>query len=153
MRTRASLIVSELRALLDVNLLIALFDADHSHHHTARSWWVAERDRGWASCPLTQNGFVRIISGFGYSRPIRTAEAVDLMAQQIALGGHEFWPDDVSILDPDVFDHTYFLGPKQLTDVYLLALAVRNSGRLVTFDRGIPLGAVRGAEARHVVVL
>lgn len=142
-----------MRALLDVSLLLALFDADHSHRPKAKSWWAAEHGHGWASCPLTQNGFIRIISGSGYLRRLPTAQAITLLAEQIALGGHEFWDDNVSLLDPDIFNHTYVLGPKQPTDVYLLALAVRNSGRLVTFDCGIPHRAVRGAEARHIVVL
>jgi hypothetical protein len=141
------------RALLDVSLLLALFDVDHSHHPDAGRWWAADRRHGWASCPLSQNGFVRIISGSGYPRRLLTAEAVVLLEKQIELGNHQFWSDDLSIVDPEVFDHSYILGPKQLTDVYLLALAVKNGGRLVTFDRSIPLRAVRGAEAHHVVVL
>ncbi len=142
-----------MRALLDVSLLLALFDGDHSHHPKAGRWWAGDHHHGWASCPLTQNGFVRIISGIGYPRPLRTADAVVLLGEQIELGGHEFWHDGISLLDTNIFDHSHILGPKQLTDVYLLALAVKNGGRLVTFDRSIPLRAVRAAEAHHVVVL
>lgn len=80
-------------------------------------------------------------------------DALAVLRDQIALPDHEFWPDAISITDGNVFDHTYILGPKQITDVYLLGLAVRNGGRLVTFDRGLPLKAVRGAEGRHLVVL
>ena len=72
---------------------------------------------------------------------------------QAGLPGHEFWSDSLSIADPAVFDHRRILGPDQITDVYLLGLAVKHGGRLVTFDRGIPIAAVRGAEARHLVVL
>jgi predicted nucleic acid-binding protein len=71
----------------------------------------------------------------------------------MTLSDHEFWSDDVSIADDRLFDQGYILGPNQITDVYLLGLAVKNGGRLVTFDRGLPLKAVRSAEARHLVVL
>jgi hypothetical protein len=80
-------------------------------------------------------------------------EAMSILRAQQRESDHEFWPDDVSITDADVFDHSRILGPNQITDLYLLALAVKRDGRLVTFDRGIPLSAVRGAEARHLVVI
>ena len=143
----------QLRALFDVNMLLALFDRGHLYHTPAIAWWKENQTAGWASCPITQNGFVRIISGAGYQRPLMLPEAMDLLARQMATPEHAFWPDDVSITDPTIFDHSRILGPRQLTDVYLLALAVRNGGRLVTFDRGIPLAAVRGAEPRHLVAL
>lgn len=142
-----------MRALLDVNVLLAIFDIGHIHHDRARAWWKVHQSEGWASCPLTQNGFARIISKPGYDRPVPLQTALSGLATQLAQSGHEFWPDDISITEENLFDHTYILGPNQITDVYLLALAVRNGGRLVTFDRGLPLKAVRGAEARHLVVL
>jgi toxin-antitoxin system PIN domain toxin len=140
------------RALLDVNLLVALFDPAHVHHGRARSWWSGERNRGWASCPLTQNGFLRVVSNPGYPRPLTPGQALAALRAQIALPGHAFWPDDASIADADLFDHRRIVGPGQITDVYLLALAVKNGGRLATFDRAIPLAAVRGALARHLAV-
>jgi toxin-antitoxin system PIN domain toxin len=141
------------RALLDVNVLIALFDIAHVHHADAFTWWTKHRNDGWASCPLTQNGFVRIISGSRYPQPLTVADAIALMGAQMALPGHAFWPDDVSLADPKRFAHDRLAGPSQITDAYLLALAVQNDGRLVTFDRTIPLSAARGAEPRHVVAL
>jgi predicted nucleic acid-binding protein len=75
------------------------------------------------------------------------------LAQQAAETDHVFWPDDISILDTQLFDRERILGPRQLTDIYLLALAVRNGGRLATLDQTIPLDAVRGAELRHVAVV
>ena len=81
------------------------------------------------------------------------AEAISALRTGLEQPDHEFWPDDISITDAIVFDHAYILGPNQITDVYLLGLAVKNGGRLVTFDRGLPLKAVRGAEARHLVAL
>jgi len=142
-----------MRALLDVNVLLALFDRAHVHHSRALTWWTANEEAGWASCPLTQNGFVRIASQKGYARPARLSDAIGVLGGQAKKPDHEFWPDDISITDEGLFDHSYILGPNQITDVYLLGLAVKNGGRLVTFDRGLPLKAVRGAEARHLVVL
>ncbi len=88
-----------------------------------------------------------------YSNPISVTDALDLLAKQIAGVDHAFWPDDISLTDPECFDGTRILGPKQLTDIYLLALAVKNAGRLATFDRAIPISAVRGAQVQHVVVI
>jgi uncharacterized protein len=141
------------RALFDVNMLLALFDPGHIHHGQAQSWFKAHHADGWATCPLTQNGFVRIISKPGYQRSIALMTAISLLGAQLSLPGHEYWPDDISITDGQLFDRRYILGPNQITDVYLLALAVKNGGRLVTFDRGLPLKAVRAAEACHLVVL
>lgn len=142
-----------MRALFDVNLLIATFDEEHVLHERAQQWWAANRAQGWASCPLTQNGFVRIVSQPNYANPISVEAALELFGEQIAGTDHAFWPDDVSLIDSRCFDGARILGPKQLTDVYLLALAVKNGGRLATLDHAIPLAAVRGAEPRHVVVI
>jgi toxin-antitoxin system PIN domain toxin len=142
-----------LRSLLDVNVLIALLQPDHAHHRVAHRWWSTQRSEGWASCPLTQNGFVRIVSQPKYPKPLPIMRALDLLGEGIAGTDHAFWPDDVSLLDAQCIDRARILGPKQLTDVYLLALAVKNGGRLATFDRAIPVGAVRGATKRNVVVI
>ena len=142
-----------MRSLLDVNVLLALLQPDHAHHASAHRWWTANRSDGWASCPLTQNGFVRIISQPKYPRAISIVRALDLLAEEIAGTDHAFWPDDISVLDAQRFDRNGLLGPKQLTDIYLLALAVKNGGRLTTLDQSISIGAVRGAEPRHVVVI
>lgn len=142
-----------MRALLDVNVVLALYDQHHMRHPEARRWWRSTLGSGWASCPLTQNGFVRVMSQRGYSRPRTIVEAVGLLQFAIGETDHEFWNDDLSISDLAVFDHHRILGPNQITDVYLLALAVKHGGRLATFDRGIPLAAVRGAEPRHLAVI
>jgi hypothetical protein len=142
-----------MRALLDVNVLLALMDRDHIHHKAALAWWRSDGAHGWASCPLTQNGFVRISCQGDYPGRPTAAQAIEQLRFQIAESNHEFWHDDISIADDGWFDHSRILGPKQTTDIYLLALAVKNSGRLVTFDRGIPLSSVRGAEQRHLVML
>lgn len=142
-----------MRALLDVNVLIALLDADHTSHRAAWAWFQEHGRTGWASCPITQNGCIRILSHPAYPNARSIAEIVDRLRAATADASHEFWPDSLSMLNDTMVDVTRVHGPKQLTDVYLLALAVRNNGRLVTFDTGIALSAVRGAEARHLVQL
>jgi len=142
-----------MRALLDVNVLLALMDSAHVHHGAALAWWRNEREEGWASCPLTQNGFVRIVCQGDYPERPTAAQAIEQLRLQLDEPSHEFWPDDISITEAVLFDRARILGPKQISDVYLLALAVKNGGRLVTFDRGIPLRAVRGAEQRHLVTM
>lgn len=142
-----------MRALLDVNMLLALFDPAHIHYSRAKQWIDIHGVAGWASCPLTQNGFARIASKPGYPRPALLADALAILNAQIRDSGHEFWPDDISITDPNVFDHSRILGPNKITDVYLLALAVKNGGRLVTFDKGVPIAAVKGAGPEHLVSL
>jgi toxin-antitoxin system PIN domain toxin len=142
-----------MRALLDVNVLLALMDRDHVHHRAALEWWRSDREHGWASCPLTQNGFVGISSQGSFPGRPTAAAAIDQLRRQIAESDHTFWPDDISIADDGWFDRSRILGPNQITDAYLLALAVKNGGRLVTFDGGVPLRAVRGAGAQHLVTL
>jgi hypothetical protein len=102
---------------------------------------------------LTQNGFVRVISNPAYKHPLPLSGAVALIQAQAGRLGHVLWPDDVSFSDAAVFDHERLQGPNQITDAYLLALAVKNGGRLVTFDRGISLEAVSGAKPEHLVIL
>jgi uncharacterized protein len=140
------------RWLLDVSFLIALLQDQHIYFGRAQDWWAANRGEGWASCPLTQNGFLRITPQLRFPRPIVVMDALDVLSEMIAGTDHVFWPDDVSLLDKQLIDHSRILSPKQLTDIYLLALSVKHGGRLVTFDRSIPIGAVRGARADHVVV-
>ena len=142
-----------MRTLLDINVLIALLDPDHVFHTTAKAWWMQHREQGWASCPLTQNGCVRIIGQPGYPNHQPVAGIVRLLAGLCADPCHTFWPDDVSLLDASRFQHSHIHGPRQLTDLYLLALAVRQGGSLVTFDAKIPLGAVPGATRSHLRVI
>jgi hypothetical protein len=141
------------RALLDVNVLLALLDSDHVDHRRSQEWLDAEIDSGWASCAITQNGFVRIISQPRYPNSITPAEAVALLSPACAEEHHEFWPADVSLLDERTVDRSRLYTPRQVTDAYLLALAVARGGRLVTLDRGISLNPVRGATAEHLTVL
>lgn len=142
-----------MRALLDVNVLIALLDADHASHASASGWFVDHVRSGWASCPITQNGCVRVMSHAGYPNPIPAPAVMARLAEATATRQHEFWPDDVSLLDPRIADATRVHGPRQITDLYLLALAVRHDGRFVTFDNAIAPDAVHGARATHLLVL
>ena len=142
-----------MRSLLDVNVLIALLDADHASHRNARAWFGDHASGGWASCPITQNGCVRIMSHPGYPNAYSVHEIVQRLRAATADRTHQFWPDSQSLLDERLIDATRVHGPRQLTDVYLLALAVTNGGRLVTFDAAIAIGAVKGAKAQHLLQL
>lgn len=140
-------------ALLDVNVLIALFDSDHVSHQIAIGWFTAHAKEGWASCPLTENGFVRVMSNPAYPNPLPIDSLIKRLAEASHQPMHEFWADGLSLLDSKVFDSTRMHGPRQITDVYLLGLAVKHKGKLVTFDAGIPLAAVREATAKNLEVL
>lgn len=142
-----------MRALLDINVLIALLDSDHSLHDRATAWLAEHGAQGWASCPLTQNGCIRIMSHPNYPNAPSLQTALARLAAATAESVHEFWPDDVSLLEGRVADATRIHGPRQITDVYLLALAVKHGGRLVTFDGSIAREAIRGAERRHLLQL
>lgn len=142
-----------MRALLDVNVLVALLDANHLHHRTAMAWLAAHARRGWAWWPLTQNGCLRVPSLPGYPNPQSTARVAQRLAAAVADRSHAFWPDDLSLLDTGRLDWNRVLGPRQLTDLYLLALAVKHGGRFVTLGRAIDLAAVPAAGAGHMVVL
>jgi toxin-antitoxin system PIN domain toxin len=142
-----------LRALLDVNVLIALLDSDHASHDSAIDWFAKQAREGWASCPITQNGCIRIMSNPGYPNPLPVQAVVQRLAGACRENVHEFWPDDVSLLDSRIVDPSRIHGPRQLTDIYLLSLAVKHQGKLVTFDAGIPLAAVRKAAQQNLLVL
>jgi uncharacterized protein len=142
-----------MRALLDVNVLIALLDGAHVHHGLATSWMGAEIRHGWSSCPLTQNGCIRIMSQPKYPGGFVAKQIADRLAEAANGPDHEFWSADVDLLSAGVFDWAMVLGHRQVTDVYLLALATRHGGRFVTFDRRISLAAVKGASPQNLVVL
>jgi toxin-antitoxin system PIN domain toxin len=142
-----------MRALLDINVLIALHDRDHIHHERAALWLEDNITHGWASCPLTQNGCLRIMSQPGYSSPQPLPGLISMLKSSTTTAFHALWSDDISILDATRFHHPHIHGPRQLTDLYLLALAVKNEGRLVSFDVRIPLTAVQGATGKHLVKL
>ena len=142
-----------MRALLDINVLIALLDSDHASHERAREWFGRNAPRGWASCPITQNGCVRVMAHPGYPNALPVRPVMERLREATRSPYHEFWTDDVSLLDPRVADASRIHGPRQLTDLYLLALAVRRDGSFVTFDASVSASAIQGAEKRHIVTL
>lgn len=139
--------------LLDVNVLIALLDPDHIHHDPAHRWFAGTGKNGWATCPITEAAVPRILGNPRYSNTRGTPAAiVPYLRDLCAHPGHVFWPDDISILDESRIDATRLLDFGQITDAYLLALAVAHAGRLVTFDRRLVANAVPGGVAHLVVI-
>jgi uncharacterized protein len=141
------------RALLDVNVLIALLDADHLHHARATAWLSANIAAGWASCAITQNGCVRIMSQPGYPNALPAARVAQRLREATQTEHHQFVPGDLSLLDIGHFDTEQLLGHQQVTDAWLLGLAAAHGMRFVTFDANMPMRAVRGAEPAHFVLL
>jgi len=141
------------RALLDINVLLALLDSDHVDHRRAHDWLDGAIEHGWASCAITENGFVRIMSQPRYPSPISPTEAIDLLRRACDSGPHEFWTCEVSLLDARVVDRSRLHGPRQVTDAYLLALAAAHGGRFVTFDRSLSISSVKGASKDHLTAL
>lgn len=143
------------RALLDINVLIALLDSDHVFHGKAHAWWAANVRHGWASCPISENGVVRIMSHPGYSLKARQTPA-DLISHLSGFAkqtNHEFWPDDVSLRSAAIFAKDRILGARHLTDIYLLALATHRDGRLATFDQAVPTSALPAVKANNLCVI
>lgn len=140
-------------SLLDVNVLIALCDGRHEHHLNAAQWFVSNAAACWASCPLTQNGAIRIMSAPAYPGARPVSQVLMQMQTLCASAHHRFWPDAISLVHEGTLNPTQLLGHRQLTDAYLLALAVHHKGQFVTLDGAIPLKAVRGANAADVVRL
>jgi len=140
-------------ALLDANVLIALFDLRHVHHNIAHDWFADNRARGWATSPLTENALLRIVSNLKYGS---NSERTPLLAARLrtfcATADHHFWPDALSLRDQRVFDLSV-ASHHHLTDVYLLGLAKAMGGVLATFDRTVPIAAVIGATSDLLEVI
>lgn len=144
-----------MRALLDANFLIALLDSTHSFNKKAHTWWTKENRFGWASCPITENAVLRVMSNPGYD-PRNRISVDDVIAQLdefISISDHEFYADRISFLDHSIFDGTKILGFRQLTDIYLVALATVNEARLVTFDQRINISAVKIAGSQNLITV
>jgi toxin-antitoxin system PIN domain toxin len=141
-------------SLLDVNVLVALIDPVHIHFHAAHQWLASHGNHKWATSPITANGCIRILCRPGYSNSfLPPGEAARHLRSLCERTNHEFWPDDISLLDESRLHLSKLGGAKQITDVYLLALAVAHRGYLVTFDRSIPWRAVAGATQAHLKIL
>jgi uncharacterized protein len=141
------------RALLDVNVLVALLDASHLHHVACSAWLAKHQGKGWASCPLTQQGALRILSLPAYPNSQPVARVAERLAKAVAHPAHAFWSDDISLLQPGLLDWSRVLSSRQVCDLHLLALAVHNKGRLVTLDQHIPLAAVPSAGRQNLTVI
>ena len=140
-------------ALLDVNVLLALFDPEHVHHDIAHDWFT-DGCSGWASCPLTENGYLRTANvAAPKGEFVPTSRLVDGLRKFQSASRHEFWSDNLTLLDDVRVDIRHIHGSRQITDVYLLALAVAHDGQLATFDARISLAAVKGARPQHLAVL
>ena len=139
--------------LLDINVLIALIDPAHIQHDVAHEWFAAQGQQSWATCPLTENGVLRIVGHARYpNSPGTPSAAAPLMEGLRALHGHVFWPDDISMLDTARFNMERLLSSGQVTDSYLLALACAHNGKLATFDRRLVTHAVlHGSRCLHLI--
>jgi uncharacterized protein len=127
-----------MRALLDSNVSIALLDAQHVMHAAAQAWLSQELEAGWASCPVTQNGVLRILSQPAYPNHHPS---------------HQFWNGGVSLISASEVNWRQLLGHRQITDAYLLAVAVAQAGRFVSFDQRISTALVPNAQASQLVVI
>ena len=125
----------------------------HPHHSRASDWFDDNDADGWLTCPLTQNGCVRILSQPQYPRPLNVVDVMERLRAATSAEYHQSIPDDISLLDDARVSAQHILGYRQITDVYLLALAVAHDARLVTLDRRISPDAVHGASERHLVAI
>lgn len=140
-----------MRYLLDVNVWIALLDEAHAFH-TAVLTFIEQPNIKIATCPLVENGVLRILNLPSYSKfgaigfePVR-----DKLREICSALNHEFWPDDISLCDPQLVNWPRIMGHGQITDVYLLALAVARRGCLATLDRRVSLTTVVDALPKHL---
>ena len=141
-------------ALLDVKALIALVDSDHISHAAAAAWFSENHHRGWATCPITENGMVRVLSQPTYPSGQRTpAEVIDVLnaLKSSFAESYQFWSDEISLSDGSLFKSAFITGPREVTDVYLLGLAMRKKGKVISFDRSLPWQAIKGGSG-HLVL-
>lgn len=140
-------------ALLDVNVLMALAWPSHIHHEAAHEWFGEEQKYGWATCPITQTALVRLSSNPKIlADAVSPKQGIALLEQMTALEFHQFWADDVSLTEAPIFNEGYIVGHRQITDAYLLALAMQHNGRLVSFDRAIGTYYPKKAD-KHLLIL
>lgn len=141
------------RFLLDVNSVLALLDPMHVFHNAAHAWAERHASASWLTCPVVQNGVVRVASQTAYPNSLGTADAVRQVLQLFCADPrHEFCPDDISLLDDDHIVRPELMTPARITDLYLLALAHHHGARLATFDRRIPAEAVVGGTSALAVL-
>jgi toxin-antitoxin system PIN domain toxin len=140
------------RFLLDINVLIALIDPAHVQHDRAHVWFAARGQKAWATCPLTENGVLRIVGHPRYpNSPGSPAAVAEFLFSFRKLPGHAFWPDDISLLDREHVNAARLLDSAHVTDSYLLALALAHNGQLATFDQRMVTDAVIDPKALHLI--
>jgi toxin-antitoxin system PIN domain toxin len=141
--------------LLDVNVLIALLWPPHEDHARAQKWFALNSHLGWATCPMTQAGFVRIVSNPAFSRrPVSPRDALDVLQASLQHRAHRFWTEDIAMPEAVSEFGPRLIGHRQVTDAYLFGLAIQKKGRLVTLDRS--LGSLlpdQGAAKDRLVLL
>lgn len=144
---------SEAGWLLDVNALIALISPGHVHHELFHRWFVRNSSKGWATCPITENGAIRVLSQPVFAKGLRTPrQLIDLLRslKHAESKHHRFWTDDVSLCDDSLFHADLVSNHRYVTDAYLLGLAAKHGARLVSFDRSLPWQAIRNGTARLI---
>lgn len=124
--------------LLDANVLIALAWPEHQFHERVGRWFSRHSRGGWATCPFTQSAFVRILSNPAFSSDALTPRnALLVLESNLSLPGHHFWPDAIPVPDAVKIVEERLTGHRQITDAYLLGLAIHNRGKLATLDNGV----------------
>jgi uncharacterized protein len=141
--------------LLDVNVLIALVWPAHENHEQVRPWFHRNSSEGWATCSFTQAAFVRIISNpASFPHAVGPQEAVDILQVNLRDPNHQFWADEVSFMNAVQPFFTRLKGHQQVTDAYLLGLALHKKGKLISLDRGVlDLLPEKSMERDSVVIL
>jgi uncharacterized protein len=134
--------------LLDVNVLVAMTWPSHEAHDKVQRW-LSQHHEKWATCPFTQAGFVRLISNPAFSPSALTpGDALRLLESNLAHPAHQFWPDDLTLLQAIGGFNPKIVGHQQVTDAYLLGLAIHKKGKLVTLDRALAAILPAGGSAR-----
>jgi toxin-antitoxin system PIN domain toxin len=141
------------RIFPDINVLIALFDTSHQHHHVAKQEFTKFLSIGWCTCSLIQNGFVRIVSNPSYLNNMTVAESTILLKSAVDGTNHTYLDQTVSLLDANKFETTKLLSHKQITDLFLIGMAIQHNVKLLTFDRNISTHAAVGFNDRHLIVI
>jgi toxin-antitoxin system PIN domain toxin len=133
--------------LFDVNVLVALAWPNHVHHEAALKWFRRQSRQGWATCSITETGFVRVSSNRAILPEARSPQdAIALLRRITALPQHVFWTDDLRFAESSLVARSKIVGHRQVTDAHLLGLALRHRGRLVTFDAGIAMVMPEGRD-------
>jgi uncharacterized protein len=141
-------------SLLDVNVLIALLWPPHEAHQRAQRWFAKNAGQGWATCAMTQAGFVRVVSNPAFSRRVVSPrDALQVLGGSLQHPEHQFWTEDVAVTETLARFGRRLLGHQQITDAYLLGLAIHKKGRLATLDASVSSLLPDQSAARALVVL